>query len=67
MTRFASMVTCPDDPQLSLRMEVLGAVELLGALEPMLSELKGPDGSVEVVPGLLDGDSPVGLMPLPSS
>jgi predicted amino acid-binding ACT domain protein len=67
VTRFASMVTCPDDPQLSLRMEVLGAVELLGALEPMLSELKGPDGSVEVVPGLLDGDSPVGLMPLPSS
>ncbi len=67
VTRFAGMVTCPDNPLFSLRMEILGASDVAGALELRLANLIGSEGSLEVVPGFLHEDSPVGAMPLPAA
>lgn len=67
VTRFAGMVTCPDNPLFSLRMEILETSDVAGALELRLANLIGSEGSLEVVPGFLHEDSPVGAMPLPAA
>lgn len=48
-------------------MEILGAPDVAGALELRLANLIGSEGSLEVVPGFLHEDSPVGAMPLPAA